>query len=280
MSHPFRHELDAALARIEQLEGQLTEARRRGEATLRPPGRRFAFPSQLMLMLGLIFVGVGFSFAAVSRISGNDTAARIAAPPTLNGAAFLHSPIITVSPQGLSAWQIGNVASRHASEMNVACGGVLEPIQVSLELDIDVSGHVQRAEAHGPEQLARCTENQARFWQFPAADGVTHTSVPIYFRPSLASGTPVVRVPPDSSSIAQTGSIAVTCSPQCDAVLEDGAPIGRAPILSHPTTPGRHTLELISGTRKRTITVVVHAGRIAEVREDLTDSTDDLLGPL
>jgi hypothetical protein len=149
-----------------------------------------------------------------------------------------------------------------------------------LDLDIDVTGHVQRAEARGPETLARCTDNQARFWQFPSADGGTHTSVPIYYRPSLASGAPLVRVPPDSSSTSATGSIAVTCSPQCDAVLEDGAPIGRAPILSHPTTPGRHTLELISGTRKRTLTVVVYSGRVSEIREDLADSTDDLLGPL
>jgi hypothetical protein len=274
MTHPFRHELDAAHSRIDQLERELTESRERSRDTIPPRGPRPIFHAPLMFMIGSVGVAVAFSVSAVSRMNEGCPAGQTHAQYGLNAeASMLHAPIVTVSPKGLSSWQIGNVASKHAGELATACGPITEPREIDLEVDVDADGNVIESQAHGPNILASCTETQARIWRFPTGDGATHARVPIYFRPNIAGSTRPVEVPPQAAQ-GESGSISVTCIPQCDTVLEDGEPIGRAQILAHPTTAGRHTLELISGTHKRVLTAVVYPGRTTEVRQDMSDAAD------
>jgi hypothetical protein len=280
MSHPFRHDLTAALARIEQLEAALAESR--GNAPLAAQlWDRARAPLAVGVVAASLFGGIGFSGLVVSNMDEELEPDFYAAAADISGpssGSSVRSQIVTVSPRGLSAWQIGDVASSKAADLNAACGSAIDPVGLTLELDVAADGTVSRALARGPEALARCTERAAQQWTFPLSDGPTHAQVPLYFRPSLATGArPVAMARSDKTEptvASETGTLAVMCAPACDAVLEDGVPLGRSPILAHPSSPGRHTVELIAGTRRHTVYTHVYPHQVAEVREDLTDFND------
>ena len=273
MAHPFRHDLEAALARIDQLESALADSRTPTSlGTL--VWSKVRVPLMVGTVVGSLLGGVGFSSLLVAEVDEEaepdfDMAADIA---DLNSdIANMRSQIVTVSPRGISALQVGDTASGHAAALNAACGGVHDATAVTLELHVAANGSVSRAQARGPEALARCTERVATTWTFPASDGATHATVPLYFSPNVATGArPVHLAAAANAAPAEMGSLAVTCMPACDTVLEDGVPLGRSPILAHPTAVGRHAIELISGTQRRLVHAQVHAHQLAEIRQDLS----------
>ncbi len=288
MSHPFRHDLEAALARIDQLESALADSRR--PMSLGSMGSlvwaRVRGPLMVGTVFGSLLGGVAFSSLVVSGLDDDaeetsfDMASDIA---ELHGdIASVRTQIVTVSPRGVSALQVGDIASGKAAALNTACGAVNETVAVVLDLDITADGSVSRAQARGPDVLARCTERTAKTWTFPASDGATHATVPFYFRPSIATGARPVRVGRGASGAAfeDMGSLAVICTPTCDTVLLDGEPLGRSPILAHPAAVGRHQLKLISGTEWRQVATDVHPHQLAEIRVELTERPEaDPLGP-
>lgn len=295
MAHPFRHNLEAALARIEQLESALADCQR---PTSLPSQvwTRVRAPLMASMVVGSLLGGVGFSTLLVSNIDEDvepDFGLAADLTEAHGGIPSVRTQIVTVSPRGISAMQVGDIASSKAAALNTACGGVTEPVGVTLNLEIAADGSVSRVEARAaganqgtraaganqgtraPDVLARCTERAAKTWTFPASDGATHATVPLYFRPNLAGGARPVGLPAAANAEpVEMGSLAVACMPACDTVLEDGVPLGRSPILAHPSTVGRHVIELISGTKRHTIYTDVYARQLAEIRKDLTDGTD------
>lgn len=274
MTHPFRHDLEAALARIEQLESALAEAKQPTSLT-EQLWVKVRTPLMVGTVIGSMLGGVGFSTLLVSHVDEEAEPDFGLAADIAEAHSAVRTQIVTVSPRGISALQVGDIASAKASDLNAACGGSTEPVGVTLDLDVASDGTVSRAQARGPDALARCTERVAKGWTFPTSDGATHASIPLYFRPSLATGTRTVHLPAAAhAEPLETGTLAVACAPACDAVLEDGVPLGRSPILAHPSTVGRHVVELISGTRRHTVYTHVYAHQLAEIREDLSDSPD------
>jgi hypothetical protein len=286
MTHPFRHDLEAALARIDQLESALADSKRPSSLS-EQLWQKVRTPLMVSTVIGSLIGGVGFSTLLVSHMDDEETADLGLAADIAEAHTAVRTQIVTVSPRGISALQVQDIASSKAADLNAACAqknAVVEPVGVTLDLDVTSDGAVSRAQARGPAELARCTENAAKTWSFPPADGTTHASIPLYFRPNLATGARVLNLPQDAKHPQpeqETGTLAVACMPACDAVLEDGVPLGHSPILAHPSTVGRHVIELISGTTRHTVYTHVYPRQLAEIREDLTDTPDpETLAPL
>jgi hypothetical protein len=58
-----------------------------------------------------------------------------------------------------------------------------------------------------------------------------------------------------------SGILSVVCEPNCSEVRIDGNPVGPSPIFSSVLPVGRHTVELVRGTMRKTRYVDVESDR-------------------
>jgi len=69
-----------------------------------------------------------------------------------------------------------------------------------------------------------------------------------------------------AAPVKGTGTLTVVCLPACDQVTDNGAPLGRSPIVGRVVPAGRHTIQLSAGTVKKSTVVTVQPDAVSEVR--------------
>jgi serine/threonine-protein kinase len=99
----------------------------------------------------------------------------------------------------------------------------------------------------------------------PTAQPTPQPTVTAVAQPT-AKPTATATATATAAPVKGTGTLTVVCLPACDQVTDNGTPLGRSPIVGRVVPAGRHTIQLSSGSVKKSTVVNVQPDATSEVR--------------
>lgn len=107
----------------------------------------------------------------------------------------------------------------------------------------------------------------------PACLGAVAPAAP----PDYATGAPPILTttpPPAALPAGGRGALTVVCMPKCDAITDNGVPLGPGHIFNRPVAAGKHTLELSAPNGvKKTVVTEISPDTTKEIRVTLDPDT-------
>ncbi len=89
--------------------------------------------------------------------------------------------------------------------------------------------------------------------------------VPVNNNPSAANGNTHKITP-----AVGKGFLTVICSPACDQIIDNGRPLGTAPIFRREVPAGEHHVRLMNGAIAKTVSVIIVAEDLKIIKQSMT----------